>query len=415
METNDSEEDSEGLVIEILPPKRKSPPRPTKNEIMIIKSIEDELQRRLEEKATKIKLNARNVKNIIKHVITNEHVLAMVKKAENPHLYDVPTYEPKLTRAKARELLTIVPPQPIPWVSTKPDSEVQALISEELPEDSDDDEYVPGLEDTGESESDRESSIFSDPPSVPPLTPASPSPRKKRKEKISYSEDGVFKIPEIKTKDNEKEGVEDEATIAKRTRSKLCLSDTPLEQIEEAFVPPDIPPDFYDMECDHEINDDWMDFLKTFTRPLEEVVKAPEDEEHDPEYNILGDEDIDKIDKEELREELRIDKAVKITKKELNSLIDELLEYSDMYCSLEMNKLEQSFIAEHPEECSGIRDTETSTIVAEQTLDETEEAEESFKINIDMDLNQLVLLQQQMRQHVQMLTQNFILTFHHPD
>nr|CAH7758945.1 unnamed protein product [Callosobruchus chinensis] len=166
------------------------------------------------------------------------------------------------------------------------------------------------------------------------------------------------------------------------------------------------------MECDNEINDDWMDFLKTFTRPLEEVVKAPEDEEHDPEYNILGDEDISKIDKEELREELRIDKAVKITKKELNSLIDELLEYSDTYCSVEMNKLEQSFMADHPEECTEVIVNEESTIVAEHTLDP---AEESFQISVDMNINQVVLLQQQMRQHVQLLTQNFILAYHNPE
>ncbi|VEN34223.1 unnamed protein product [Callosobruchus maculatus] len=379
IETNDSEEDSDGklkIAIESPLPRRKSPLRPTKSEKLIIEKIEDEFERRLEEKAAKVKLNATHVKNIIRHVVTNEHVLALVKKAENPNLYmETPlTYEPKLTRAKARELLSTVPAQPIPWTNKKPDSEVQALINDELPEDSDDDEYVPGTEDTGESESDRESSIFSDPPSVPPPTPPSPSPKKKRKEKkISYSEDGVFKIPEIKTKEGDTEVVLDETTIAKRTRSKLCLNDTPLERIEEAFIPPDIPPDFYDMECDNEINDDWMDFLKTFTRPLEEVVKAPEDEEHDPEYNILGDEDVSKIDKEELREELRIDKAVKITKKELNSLIDELLEYSDTYCSVEMNKLEQSFMADHPEESSTMIDNEESTIELSQSSQDTDE------------------------------------------
>ncbi|VEN34224.1 unnamed protein product [Callosobruchus maculatus] len=166
------------------------------------------------------------------------------------------------------------------------------------------------------------------------------------------------------------------------------------------------------MECDNEINDDWMDFLKTFTRPLEEVVKAPEDEEHDPEYNILGDEDVSKIDKEELREELRIDKAVKITKKELNSLIDELLEYSDTYCSVEMNKLEQSFMADHPEESSTMIDNEESTIVAEQTMDP---GEESIHIIVDMSRTQVMVLQQQMRQHVQLLTQNFILSYYHPE
>lgn len=58
-----------------------------------------------------------------------------------------------------------------------------------------------------------------------------------------------------------------------------------MEEIEEAFVPPDITTDMYEMECD---NEDWMNFLKTFTRPLDEIVKAPEEEDLDPEYNVLG-------------------------------------------------------------------------------------------------------------------------------
>lgn len=83
----------------------------------------------------------------------------------------------------------------------------------------------------------------------------------------------------------------------------------------------------YDMDCD---NDDWMDFLKKFTRPLDEVAKPTEDEEQDPEYNILADEEIDEIDKEELR----VDKAVKVTRKELNDLIAELFEYSEICTNL---------------------------------------------------------------------------------
>lgn len=66
------------------------------------------------------------------------------------------------------------------------------------------------------------------------------------------------------------------------------MSSTPLEVIEEAFIPPDITTDMYDMDCD---DDDWKEFLKKFTRPLEEVTK--EDDDHDPEYNILADEEIE--------------------------------------------------------------------------------------------------------------------------
>lgn len=101
----------------------------------------------------------------------------------------------------------------------------------------------------------------------------------------NWTEDGIFKIPPVKEK------VDDEAAnIALRTRSKLSLSHTPLEVIEEAFIPPDITTDMYDMDCDDDV---WTEFLKTFTKPLDEVAKLP-DEDHDPEYNILADEEIDK-------------------------------------------------------------------------------------------------------------------------
>lgn len=78
----------------------------------------------------------------------------------------------------------------------------------------------------------------------------------------------------------------------------------------------------YDLDCD---DDDWKDFLKTFTRPLDEVAK--DDEDHDPEYNVLADEEIDKVDKEELR----ADKAVKVSRKEVNELMAELFEYADNF------------------------------------------------------------------------------------
>jgi len=46
--------------------------------------------------------------------------------------------------------------------------------------------------------------------------------------------------------------------IAKRTRSKLPLTDTPLEVIESGFVAPDITPDMYDTHCD---DTEWQQFL----------------------------------------------------------------------------------------------------------------------------------------------------------
>lgn len=102
-DSEDNSDDNLKIVIDSPNFKRKTTPEPSRSEKLIIESIEDELQRRLEEKAAKTKLNAIHVKNIIKHVITNEHVLALVKKAENPTgCVELIPFEPKLTRAKAK-------------------------------------------------------------------------------------------------------------------------------------------------------------------------------------------------------------------------------------------------------------------------------------------------------------------------
>ena len=82
----------------------------------------------------------------------------------------------------------------------------------------------------------------------------------------------------------------EEESIGHRTRSKFCLSETPLEQIEQAFIPPDITTDMYDW--DWKPDDDYINFLKElYTQPLPKEVNCEDDPEADPEYNILDDEE----------------------------------------------------------------------------------------------------------------------------
>lgn len=52
---------------------------------------------------------------------------------------------------------------------------------------------------------------------------------------------------------------EEAANVALRTRSKINLSSTRLEELEKSFIPPDITTDMYDMDCD---DDDWKQFLQ---------------------------------------------------------------------------------------------------------------------------------------------------------
>lgn len=75
----------------------------------------------------------------------------------------------------------------------------------------------------------------------------------------TWTDDGLFRVPLAHETEPE--------SIVHRTRSKLCLSETPLETIEKAFIPPDITTDMYDYEYD---NEDYIKFLEEFTQPLSE-------------------------------------------------------------------------------------------------------------------------------------------------
>lgn len=100
------------------------------------------------------------------------------------------------------------------------------------------------------------------------------------------------------------------------------------------------------------------------------------------------------------REELRADRAVNISKKELNCLIAELFEYTDIY---ESNKQSQK------------SETNQEPIVEN---DDNSESDKSVDSEDDPDVHirkhQIQILAQQIRQHIQMLTHNFLLTYEHP-
>lgn len=77
------------------------------------------------------------------------------------------------------------------------------------------------------------------------------------------SEDGCFKVPFEKSLTSK-----DDLRIAARTRSKLCLQQTTIEDLQSEFVPPDLEPSDV-IEPDTTATDaDWMQFLNDFTKPL---------------------------------------------------------------------------------------------------------------------------------------------------
>lgn len=126
------------------------------------------------------------------------------------------------------------------------------------------------------------------------ITPVTPVKGIDSSTQTTWTEDGVFKVPPVPdtgTLTAQQKLQEEEANIALRTRSKLSLSETPLEVLEGAFMPPDIDAEMYNMDCDDDV---YSEFLRTFfTKPLDEVTKEIEDDHQDPEYNVLADAEID--------------------------------------------------------------------------------------------------------------------------
>ncbi|XP_032519808.2 uncharacterized protein LOC116771915 isoform X1 [Danaus plexippus] len=273
-----------------------------------------DVEKNLHAAALKNNLDDISVKKILKKVVTNDHVLALVKLREEE--MDSGTedgLQPKLTRSKFKELMKVSPSTatwnsieltPIKHIPVKTRPEVKALIAQELPDDEDDDEYEPAHDEVPsddehalESCSDLESQ---------PRTPATPQ----RQKTVDLLQDGPFKIPqELTTKSLKKD---EEATIALRTRSKLSLSSTSIEHIESSFVPPDDIP----MPA---VDDLWNKFLEECLNPAPNA-RHEDDDETDPEYNVAADPDANEEDEEALENSI-----IKISKKELNDLVTELL------------------------------------------------------------------------------------------
>ena len=107
-DSTDNDTSEGGLEIVMETPKKRKYTRSVvtldAREREIVNSIENEMEDVLEEKATKAKLTTYNVKNILKHLVTNEHVLEMLEQVDDPgvNTAKIPIFEPKFTRAKTK-------------------------------------------------------------------------------------------------------------------------------------------------------------------------------------------------------------------------------------------------------------------------------------------------------------------------
>ncbi|XP_012217162.1 uncharacterized protein mute isoform X2 [Linepithema humile] len=374
------------------------------DEASVLNEMEEEIERQLDAKAAKTNLTATNVKNILKHVIPYEHLMTMIQKWLQDTVND--NFGPKLTRAKAKKLAA--EKLNIPWPITtaqKTSSEVQVLIQEELPEDSSDEEYNP--EHDKQSDDDREEYIEHVENTSSSDVESQTSMSKNNKDTTSesqtsshvqYDPEGIFKIPVVPPVSTVEE------SIGQRTRSKLSLSETSLEEIEQAFIPPDITADMTDWDCD--LDEDWDNFLKEFTKPLRQEPIIEDDPEADPEYNILEDEETDLLDKEELR----TDKAVEVPREEPYDLIAELLELTPMFLTQEEEQ-EISRKKKTPYNITPPIDNNTMDCSMAELLPALAEPEQPYLMKPEQHL----LLATQFRQHVQLMTQHFAMTFMHPE
>uniref|UniRef100_A0AAY5EZP9 DH domain-containing protein n=1 Tax=Electrophorus electricus TaxID=8005 RepID=A0AAY5EZP9_ELEEL len=290
--------------------------------------IDRELDRELENKSRQHKLTSANVRSILHEVITNEHVVAMMKAAINDT-------------------------QPVPLFVSIGLSGPQFVDIPLEEEDSSDEEYCPDEEEDDETaedtllESDLESTASSprgmrlslnksfteharenscSPRQVththssphPLLCAAPENPKCSFMEKLHAVDEelaiGSDCMHSYQSLGNDGE----ESLMAFRTRSKRPLRDVPLGRLEAELRAPDITPDMYEHGSTLE-DREWTQWLQgLMSSEMENEEEA--DDEDDPEYNFLA--DIDEPDVEDYRN----DKAVRITKKEVNDLMEELFD-----------------------------------------------------------------------------------------
>ncbi|XP_069041039.1 GON-4-like protein isoform X3 [Lepisosteus oculatus] len=335
--------------------------------------VDGQLDRELESKSKQHNLTTVNVRNIIHEVITNEHVVAMMKAAIS-ETQDMPMFEPKMTRSKLKEVVekgVVIPTWNISPIKkakeVKPPQFVDIPLDEE---DSSDEEYCPDEDeedetaeetflesdvestassprgsrlgrprtplDTSEGDEERSSSPtqgLSPPgpnqqrhlrvevvpmgPPPPPKAPGGPSwpqqPDFSFMEKLHAVEEELEQSPVCM---DSYQSLGDNL-VACRTRSKRPLKDVPLGLLEAELRAPDITPDMYEMGGQED--NEWQGWLRgLMTSEVENDEEG--DDEDDPEYNFLDD-----IDEPDL-EDYRNDRAVRITKKEVNELMEELFE-----------------------------------------------------------------------------------------
>ncbi|XP_063105649.1 GON-4-like protein isoform X2 [Cavia porcellus] len=446
--------------------------------------LDDMLDRTLEDGAKQHNLTAVNVRNILHEVITNEHVVAMMKAAIS-ETEDMPMFEPKMTRSKLKEVVekgVVIPTWNISPIKKANEIKPPQFVDIHLEEDdSSDEEYQPDEEEEDETaeesllesdvestassprgakksrlrqssemtETDEESGVLLEAEKVttpairhisaevvPMGPPPPPKPKQTRDstfmEKLHAVDEELASSPVCMDSFQPM----DDSLIAFRTRSKMPLKDVPLGQLEAELQAPDITPDMYDPNTADD--EDWKMWLGGLMN--DDVGNEDEaDDDDDPEYNFL--EDLDEPD----TEDFRTDRAVRITKKEVNELMEELFEtFQDEmgFSNMEDDGPEeeervaesrpnfntpQALRFEEPlanllnEQHRAVKELleqlkmKKSSAKQQQEMEKLKPQAEKVHQTLILDVAQRKRLQQQMQQHVQLLTQIHLLASSNPN
>ncbi|XP_050403197.2 GON-4-like protein [Patella vulgata] len=386
------------------------------SDVLCINQSDDEgdLENKLEEKASRNNLTASNVKSILHQVITNKDVVEMVKNTltifEEAQSQDAGrtgnVYEPKMTRSKMKEVIEQGKmPQVWPLTPVKNNTRSKPSFLEMQFTDDEDEEYNPEKDKEALlHDSDDESMLSShasDFGSPCPQTPTTPSVNP-----VSTPSSDLFLSPQVPVKRSVKTDLghafnqasmtvneenlgkfETDDTIARRTRSKLPLTTTSLSELESTFVAPDITEDMYDTLCD---DSEWQEFLSSLIT-TDEVTADPQeindDENNDPEYDYLGEAEHEEKDEEDYR----FGRPYRIPKTEMLDLLNQLTEFmaSDQEEEEEENKTD-----------TGGDSTET---------EERHQRRKPLIMTDEFSTSQRLILEDQMRQHVQLSTQLYFL------
>ncbi|XP_068426179.1 GON-4-like protein isoform X2 [Clinocottus analis] len=330
-------------------------------------AIEDELGRLdvdLDRKSRTHNLTSSNVRAILHEVITHEHVVAMMKAAIRD-TQDLPMFEPNMTRSRLKQ--AVQQGQPLNWslsalnaALVKPPQFVDIELEED--EDSSDEEYCPDEEEE-EEEDTAEETFLSDADSLasPLKKPQGSQPKLQADQRTdeplqtsperlgerlmtsACATNNFLTAPEssflerlnaveeeldcspaytynqsLDRKADDEGSHEGSSCLAYRTRSKLRLVNVPLGQLEAALLAPDITADMYGHGAAQRAEDrHWTKWLQGL---MVHESEEEADDDDDPEYNFLDDQDEPDL------EDYRTDRAVQITKKEVNELLEELFD-----------------------------------------------------------------------------------------